>query len=213
LAEAGLDGKGWALERLEIWCPILVRARGDLSDSEKNSIMTELEAQGMGAIRQGHAFFAYDKVKPKPIVVYPEFIDLGLLDPGDGADRTLEVTGGVVKEVLSSKPLKTSVINTNSGKTLIKVVVPVGRAGESLNGEVILRGDRGELKVPVIARWKTKQEEPPLLSWCPDCADRIRKKSLFYNKNARKYECLNLDCKHEFPYPDKRVSHYNGARP
>jgi len=210
LSQAGLDGQVWALERLEVWSTILVRAHNDQDESEKNSIMAELQAQGMGIIRQGHAFFAYDKVRPRPISVNPEFIDLGLLDEGEGADRTLEVIGGTIKEVLSSKSLKVNPIKTSSGKTLIKVIVAGGRPGESLNGEIILRGDKNdECRVPVRARWKAKQEEPPLLSWCPDCADRIKKKSLFYNKTARKYECLNLDCKHEFPYPDKRVSQYN----
>jgi len=212
LSEVGLNGKGWALERLELWCTILVRARSDLSNSEKDSIMADLEAQGMGKIRQGHAFFAYDKVKPKPISVYPEFVDLGLLDPGEGADRTLEVTQGTVKKVFSSKSLKVNLINTSSGKTLIKVAVSGGNAGESLNGEVILRGDRGELKVPVTVRWKTRQEEPPLLSWCPDCGPaHMHKKSLFYNKYTKRYECFR--CKHEFPYPDKRVTQYNDTHP
>ena len=81
-------------------------------------------------------------------------------------------------------------------------------ASEILKDEVVLQGSTGELRIPVTAQW---EKEPPLLSWCLICSDRIGKKSLFFNKNACKYECLNLECKHEFPYPDKLVAQYNDS--
>jgi hypothetical protein len=53
-------------------------------------------------------------------------------------------------------------------------------------------------------------KEPPLLSWCPDCGEKIKKKSLFYNHYEKRYECFY--CKHMFQYPDKRVAKYNENR-
>jgi hypothetical protein len=57
-----------------------------------------------------------------------------------------------------------------------------------------------------------RPKEPPLLSWCPDCGpDHPDKKSLFYNKYAKRYECFR--CKHEFSHPNKRVDDYNDRHP
>jgi len=200
----GLETEDWAVQELEIWTVVLKKVRDSSSESENTSIVAQLLGRG---IPEASAILACHSAKPKPLSVEPERIDLGILSPGEEASATLTVTGGLIKEVLSSKRLNVSLLRTTGGNTLIKVVVSGGNAGESLVDQIILRGDRGELKVPVTARWERTQDKPPLLSWCPDC--RIKEKSLFYNHYAREYECLNLICKHKFPYPDKRVKEYN----
>jgi len=117
-----------------------------------------------------------------------------------------------VKDVISNRRLKLSLLQSDSGITLVKIQLSQGNSGESFNDEIILRCDRGDLKVPVAARWEKAPNEPPLLSWCPYCGPaHMHKKSLFYNKYAKRYECFR--CKHEFPYPDKRVTQYNDTHP
>jgi len=194
------------LLELEKWTVILKKARDSSSEREDTVVVEELRARG---VPEAYAILACHSAKPKPLSVEPERIDLGVLSPGEEASATLTVTGGSVKEVLRNKRLNISLLRSIGGNTLIKVVVPGGNAGESLVDQIILRGDKGELRVPVTARWERTQYEPPLLSWCPNCGDRIKKKSLFYNRYVREYECLNLTCKHKFPYPDKRVKEYN----
>jgi len=142
------------------------------------------------------------------MIIEPKFIDFGCLQIGEGASTTLQASGEPVVEAIAGKRFKITLRKSDSDKTLIKLQLISGSAGESIREEIILRGGTGEIRATVTARW---ENEPPLLSWCPVCGDKIKKKSLFFNKTTHSYECLNLGCKHGFPYSDKSVKQYNDS--
>lgn len=218
LKSIGLEGEAKALTELQLWGKILEKARNNPDNPDRAAIITELQNRG---IPEFPAILAYEEAKPaEPFSVEPQLINFVCLKHGEGATATLKVSGRLVNVVVSDHRLKVTLLKASSGTILVKVQLPEGKAGESLKSEIILRGDRGELRVPVAAQWEKAApekpvtplrnkatSEPPLLSWCPDCAERIKKKSLFYNRYTQKYECFN--CKHIFLYPDKRVSQYN----
>ncbi len=198
----GIDGQEWALTELELWSRILTNSK-DTSYTE-DAIVAELRSRG---IPEFPARLAYRSAKPKPMKVEPQFIDFGHLKIGERAEPcTLTVSGERVIKAQSGPRLKVNLLDSGLAKTLVRVQLGDGGAGEILKDEVILKGITGEIRIPVTAQWEAG---PPLLSWCPICGDKIKKKSLFFNNTTRKYECLNLECKHEFPYPDKRVNQYN----
>lgn len=206
----------WIRNILESACPILQRAHDDVDDTERKLIVGELEALGMKSFP---AILTYDKAKPKPFSVEPQFVDFGCLKLGKEANATLKVTGGTVKEVLGTKRVKLNLIRTGDGCTLVKVMLSGNSAGESLHDHIVIKGDKDELKVQITALWEKRSEEPilkepPLLSWCPDCTPKVKlpeskRKTLLYSKRLHKYRCSR--CEHEFPYPDKRVNEYNDA--
>lgn len=206
LLDTGIDKEDQALEELELWSQILGKARNASSDAEKNAVVAELRGRG---IPEFPAILAADSASPKPLSVEPQHIDFGCLMPGEGANATLQVSGGLVGATVSSDYLKLTLLKKDSGITLVKVILSSGSQGETLQDNIMLQGEINELKVLVTARWDKVADEPPLLSWCPICAEKVKKKSLFYNRFAQKYECFH--CKHEFPYPDERVSLYNDS--
>ena len=198
----GIDGQEWALTELEIWSHILAKSKEN--SITEDAIVTELQSRG---IPEFPARLAYRSAKPKPMKVEPQFIDFGVLKIGERAEpHTLTVSGERVIKTLSGPMIKVALLESGQGKTLVRVQLSGEGTGEILKDEVVLQGSTGELRIPVTARW---EKGPPLLSWCPICGDKIRKKSLFFNNSERKYECLNLECKREFPYPDKQVDNYN----
>jgi len=199
-----IDGEEWALGELELWSHILVKSK-DHSFSE-DAVVSELQTRG---IPEFPARLAYKSAKPKPMKVEPQFVDFGNLKIGERPEpRTLTVVGERVIKAICGPRIRVTLLDSGIAKTLVRVQLADGTAGETIKDEIILRGSTGELRIPVTAQWEA---EPPLLSWCPLCGDKVKKKSLFFNKGARKYECLNLECKREFPYPDKRVSEYNST--
>ncbi len=212
ILKVGLNSNhDWIRDILERACPILERAHNDVRGTEKDLIITELEALGM---KKFPAILTYDKAKPKPLSVEPKLIDFGGLKPGKEANATLKVTGGVVKEISGGKRVKLNLLRASDGSTLIKVIVSGGSAGETFQDHIIIKGDEGELKVQVNAQWEKSiekpipiEKEPAFLSWCPICGDKVKRKTLLYSKGLRKYRCSQ--CEREFPYSDKRVSEYN----
>ena len=194
LSNVGVDRQDWALQELQRWSNILVRTHVASTDAEKDTIAAELQDRG---IPEFPAILAVSSAGPKPLSVELQYIDFGCLISGEGADATLKVSGSSVKAMVRTNRLKLTLLNRGSGVTLMKVVLSGGSAGESLRDSIILQGDRGELKVPVSARW----EEPPRLRVCKRCNE----KPLFWNFVYKKYECLNLKCKAEGPSPDKLV--------
>jgi len=206
LLSVGVEREMWALEELGLWSKILEPARNASDDIGGNAIVAELEDRG---IPKFSAILAVNEASPKPLSVEPQHIDFGCLMPGEGANATLQVSGGLVRATVSSDYLKLTLLKKDSGITLVKVMLSSGSKGETLQDNIILQGEINELRVLVTARWEKVADESPLLSWCPLCAEKIKKKSLFYNRFARKYECFY--CKQEFPYPDKRISLYNDS--
>ena len=206
----GLNGKhDWARDILERACPILDRAHNDLRGTEQDLIITELQALGM---KKFPAIITYDKAKPKPLTVEPKLIDFGCLKLGKEGNATLKVTGGIVKEVFGGKRMKLNLIRAGDGSTLIKVILLGGSAGESFQDNIVIKGDKGELRVQISAQWeKPVEKEPPFRSRCPICDPKVHRKTLFYAKGQRRYRCSQ--CEREFPYPDKRISEYNNTHP
>ena len=199
-----IDGQEWALEELELWSHILVKSK-DNSYSE-DVIVAELKNRG---IPEFPARLAYKSAKPKPIKVEPQFVDFGNLKIGERPEpRTLTIIGERVIKAICGPRIKVTLLDSNIARTLVRIQLADGIAGETIKDEIILRGSTSELRIPVTAQWEAG---PPLLSWCPLCGDKVKKKSLFFNKDAQKYECLNLACKHEFSYPDKHVSDFNNT--
>ncbi len=198
----GIDGQEWAFTELELWSSILMK----LMSYSEDTIVAELRSRG---IPEFPARLAYRSAKPKPMKVEPQFIDFGTLKIGEIAEpRTLTVSGERVIRALSGPRIKVTLLDSGHAKTLVRIQLAKGASGEIIRDEITLQSSTSELRVLVTAQWEA---EPPLLSWCPLCGDKIKKKSLFFNNAARKYECLNLECKHEFPYPDKRVSEFNNT--
>lgn len=198
----GANGQEWAFTELELWSDILARSK-DNSNTE-DSIVAELQSRG---IPEFPARLAYRSAKPKPMKVEPPFIDFGVLKIGEVAEpRMLTVSGEHVSKAISGPMIKVTLLESGQRKTLVRVQLCSDSTGEILKDEVVLQGSTGEVKIPITAQW---EKGPPRLSWCPICGDKIRKKSLFFNNVTLKYECLNLECKREFPYPDKQVDNYN----
>ena len=209
LQSAGLNkNHQWMRNVLEQACPLLERAHNDIQDTEKKTIVDELEALGL---KRFAAIFTYDQAKPKPLSAEPPLINFGCLKIGEGANTTITVSGGIVDErkVKSNRRLKVSVFQKSSGPTLVKIQISPGNAGELFEDELFLPCNKGDLRIPISARWEKSPEEPSLLSWCPLCAQKVKKKSLFFNRYTKQYECFY--CKHIFPYPDKGVDDYNNT--
>jgi hypothetical protein len=201
-AEMGINREEWAFAELELWGSILSKCKN--KSYTKDDIVTELRNLG---IPEFPAMLAYESTKPKPMTIEPIFVDFGCLQIGEVTSKTLQASGEPIVEVIGSSRVKVTLLKSGSNRTLVKLQLGSGSGGESIKEEVILRGSTGEARVTVTARW---EKEPPLLSWCPIHGDTLGKKSLFYNKYTKKYECLYG--KEEYPYPDKRVTEYNKTR-
>lgn len=197
-----INGQEWAIKELELWCDILIKSR-EVSYSE-DKIIAELRDRG---IPEFPAKLAYQRAKPQPMKADSQFVDFGTLKIGERAEpRTLTVIGERVIKVICGSRVKVTLLDSGIAKTLVRIHIADGAAGEIIKDEITLRGFTGVLRIPVTAQWEA---EPPLLSWCPNCGGRVGKKSLFFNKINRKYECLNLACRCEFPYPETKVDYYN----
>ena len=205
LLSVGVERERWALEELGLWSKILEPARNISDDIMGNAIVAELEGRG---IPEASAILAADEASPKPLSAEPQYIDFGSLTPGEGANATLQVSGGLVRATVNSDHLKLTLLKKDSGITLVKVMLSSGSKGEILQDNIILQGKRNELKVPVTVRWEKVVVEPPRLQFCPLCGKKLGKKSLFWNYLDKKYECLNLKCKAQGPSLDRLISPY-----
>jgi|GEM_PF-4685485 hypothetical protein len=204
LLEMGINGEEWMFLELERWGQILMNC---INNSLPNNIIeTELQNRG---IPKASAELACYLAKPKPMKVDSPHVDFGILKIGERPEpRTLIVTGERVITPCCGPGIEVTLLDSGLTKTLVRIQLLGGKAGEYIRDEITLKGRESEVRVSVTAQWEA---EPPRLSWCPDCGAKIKKKSLFFNKGALKYECLNLSCKHEFSYPDQRVSGFNNT--
>jgi len=197
-SEMGIDGKAWVFAELELWSSILIKCQS--KSCTKDVIVAELQNRG---IPEFPAVLAYESAKPKPLTIEPKFVDFGCLKFGEGASTTLQASGEPIVEAIAGSRLKLTLLKSGPAKTLVKLQLSSSASGESVKEEIILRGNTGEVRITVTARW---EEERPRLSYCPVC--KISKKSLFWNYVDKKYECLNLECKATGPDLDKLVSPY-----
>lgn len=189
LHSIGVEVEDWAMEELTVWSKILREVSNATTDDAKSAIVKELQSHG---IPEAPAILAVNEAIPPPLTVEPRRIDFGSLKPGEGAHVTLKVSGQLHEATVHNSRLKVTLVNLGLGNSLIKVHLLDGSAGELLQDNVILKGEQGEVKIPVMAQW---EKEPPMLQYCPHC----KKKSLFWNRYHKKFECLNLDCKVEGP--------------
>lgn len=201
IPQSGLHGDDWIFSELGIWASILSKCLD--KTHTKDNVLSELRDRG---IPEFPAVLAYDAAKPKPMTVEPKTVDFGCLKMDDGANTTLQVSGEPVVDVLAGKRFKVILKPSESDKTLIKLQLMKGMPGESIREEIVFRGNTCEVNVIIMARW---ENPPPRLSWCPNCGNSIKKKSLFFNPNNKSYECFNLMCKWTFSYPNKEVDEYN----
>jgi len=127
------------------------------------------------------------------------------LRPGEAADATLTVSGRLKDVQPRSKRLSVVLHRAGPIRTLVKIMLTPGEPGESLNDELILRGEGVEVRVPVTARWdmrrkpavpKDPQNRQPLeICLNPACGAGTRgEKSLFWNWRDKKWGCLNHKC-------------------
>jgi len=193
LLSVGAEREEWALEELELWSKILQQAPTVSNDDEKAAIIAKLQGRG---IPEAPAILAVDAAIPPPLIVQPQNIDFGCLKPEEGANATLKVRGKLVRATVRNNRLKVTLLDLGSGNSLVKVQLLAGSAGESLQDNIRLEGERGKLTVFVTAQWK---KEPPMLQYCPSCGH----KSLFWNRYDKKFECLNPKDKVEGPSLDK----------
>jgi len=198
ISEIGINEEEWAFSELELWGNILVKCRDKLSN--KDAVVTELRNRG---IPEFPAMLAYESARPRSLTIEPKFIDFGCLKFGEGASTTLQASGEPIVKVVGGSRLKITLLKSGPAKTLVKLQLSGGASSEPIKEEIILRGNTGEVRVTVTARW---EEERPRLSYCPVC--KISKKSLWWNYRDKQYECLNLECKATGPDIDKLVSPY-----
>lgn len=216
------DPEDWAVEEIKLWANILIKAC-ILKDSLKiNDIFKELVNRG---IPEFSVVMALEKLTKKTdlpninsplainqleekVEVKPNIIDFGLLQPGEGGVITVIVKSSTVSLVKKPNSLRVMLINQGDNSTSLKVELLEGKTGEILDDHLVINTDSGSISIPVRAKWSlTKNSEPALLSWCPICKKTILKKSLFYNKYAKQFECFS--CKRIFAYNDQRVAESN----
>ena len=193
LRSISVEAEEWAVQELVLWSKLLQRAHTAATDGAKAAIAEELQSRG---IPEYPAILAVETAIPPPLTAEPRSVDFGSLKPGEGAHATLKVSGQLLRATVRNSRLKVSLVDHGSGNSLVKVQLLASSAGESLQDHVLLEGERGQVEVPVMAQW---EKEPPMLQYCPHCT----RKSLFWNRYDKKFECLNLECRVEGPSLDK----------
>ena len=86
--------------------------------------------------------------------VEPQGIDFGSLKPGYEASATLKVVGGPGQVMVHSDRLRVTPVSFGLESTELQLMLLAGSAGELMWVDVLLRGNAGELKVLVTARWE-----------------------------------------------------------
>jgi hypothetical protein len=197
LSRVGLDKDGRALSELSQWHEILMNVRNcPDSNEEREKAIVALQERGMP---EAPATLAVERATAPPdaLTSEPDSIDFGLLRSGEAANATLKVSGVLRSAEPRDKRLTVTLFRSGPKETLVKIMVKAGQSGGSLNDEMILRGRRVEIRVPVTARWIMK--EPPMpeeprgpqpLKVCPIC----KEKSLFWNWLDKTWGCLNVKC-------------------
>lgn len=86
--------------------------------------------------------------------VEPQGIDFGCLKPGDEANATLWVSGGPGQVIVHSDRLRVAPPTFGSESIELQLTLLGGSAGELIWDDILLRGDSGEIKILVTARWE-----------------------------------------------------------
>jgi hypothetical protein len=188
------------LDEFESWFQLLLQTQS-AQDNRKmqESIIMALQERG---IPEAPATLAVERAIGKPVTCDKEYIEFRELKPGEGANTILKLSVCPKNVYASNGKLKVTWVNSDGNQALIKVILAAGRAGEQLRDTIIIQSTRGDLSIPVFARW---QKEPARLQVCPIC-EAVGTKgegSLFYDLLAKAYVCLNPKCRAFGNSPDK----------
>ncbi len=141
-----------ALKKLETWSSVLQRVHTATDDTATIDIIKELITLG---IPEFQAILAVDEAKGPLFTADPDELDFGQLKPGEGAHKTINATGHVDTVCIDNDLVKISFTNgLESGTASIKVQIPGASNGTSLHDDIIIKGSKGELHIPVKAQWK-----------------------------------------------------------
>jgi len=143
----------------------------------------------------------------QPVSVEPQSIGFGCLKPGEAVSATLKISGGPVKVIVHSSRLKVTPPNLEERDGELQVALQGSDDGELVWDYIVLKGDSGEQKVLVTARWQeesaeeergsvVKEPEPSVIPQevrnfkgkvCPWCRENIR-----YDTGLKQWvECKN----------------------
>jgi len=212
LSKVGLSDDKKALAEFGEWCEILqkVNTPSDEGGGTEPAVAA-LQARG---VLEAPAKLAAEQATVKPLKSKPDAVDFGILKPGEAAQQTLEVSGRLKDARSNDKRLHVAWKISGPQQTLVKIMVQPSAAGERLNSEVVLQGEREEIKVPISARWvappqalkREQPKEPTQLQLCPICQARGThgEGSLWWNPYKKQFECLNArHCGAYGPSPDR----------
>ena len=87
------------------------------------------------------------------ITAEPSIIDLGCLLPGTGPCTKVRIEGGPARATTDSQRIVVTPSEIGEEPTEIEVTITDGSDGELIWGTLHIRGDSGELDVPVICMW------------------------------------------------------------
>ena len=166
LLAGGLD-EHWAVDELERWCRVLTEVRGS-EDADKREIA--VRALMLRGVPEAPAKLAVDMVantlppptpeKTLPIQVSPTAVGFGELQPGEGAQATLKVSGGAGWVTVGSDMVAVEPKLFGPEETTLTITVKGGVAGQVLWSSLILESNTEKVEVPITARWHAPSVEP-----------------------------------------------------
>ncbi len=160
LLASGMD-EDWAVSELERWTKVLVTVRGENDERKKEIAVRALMLRGVPEAPAKLAVEVVTELKPPeptkrpvlPIKVSKEVIGFGELQPGQGAEATLVVSGGPGKVKVGSDMIKVEPDTFGPEETVLKVTVKGGLDGQVLWDALILESEAERVKVEIVARW------------------------------------------------------------
>ena len=95
---------------------------------------------------------AHDDAVASTIAV-PDIIDLGCLEPGISPRATIRIEGGPATATTDNKRIVVTPSEIGEQPTEVEITVMGGLDGELIWDTLHIKGDRGELEIPVICMW------------------------------------------------------------
>ena len=103
------------------------------------------------------------------LVVDPESINLGCLEPGEGATSSIKITGGPVIAIVGNDRIKVDPVKIEQEQGIMRIEVQAGVEGDLLWDEIILQRGSEEKRVVVTAWWEyatseivVESDQPPV---------------------------------------------------
>ena len=179
LLASGMD-EDWAVSELERWTKVLVTVRGENDERKKEIAVRALMLRGVPEAPAKLVVEVVTEPKPPeptkrpvlPIKVSKEVIGFGELQPGQGAEATLVVSGGPGKVKVGSDMIKVEPDTFGPEETVLTVTVKGGIDGQILYGYLILESEVESIKIEIIARWILPSVSPTERICLVDPSDR-----------------------------------------